>query len=180
MVERRIPKKRPSGEETVGRGKPPKATRFKPGQCGNPKGRPKGSKNVTTHIREEMNVRIPVTEEGKRRKITKGQAVAKQLVNKAVAGDPKAAAAIMAQERIQTERGGGGASDDALQRPEDDLTMESILNRIRATIEENRVLDGLHAVPAPQSPDETNTPPAEPDVAESDENEGRHPPEENP
>lgn len=27
----------------VGHGKPPEATRFKPGQSGNPKGRPKGS-----------------------------------------------------------------------------------------------------------------------------------------
>lgn len=180
MVERKVPRRRSSGEEVVGRGKPPKATRFKPGQCGNPKGRPKGSKNVTTHIREEMNVRIPVTEEGKRRKITKGQAVAKQLVNKAVAGDPKAAAAIMAQERLQTERGGGGASDDALQRPEDDLTMESILNRIRATVEESRALGGLQAMSAPQTPDEDTAAPGEPDSAGSVENNAGHAPEENP
>lgn len=32
----------------VGPGKPPKHTRFKPGQSGNPKGRPKGSQNVKT------------------------------------------------------------------------------------------------------------------------------------
>lgn len=35
----------PRADYEVGYGKPPKATRFKPGQSGNPKGRPKGAKN---------------------------------------------------------------------------------------------------------------------------------------
>ena len=39
-----LPKRDPSYE--VGYGKPPKATRFKAGQSGNPKGRPKGSRNA--------------------------------------------------------------------------------------------------------------------------------------
>ena len=34
----------------VGYGKPPKATRFRKGQTGNPKGRPKTSKNVGTML----------------------------------------------------------------------------------------------------------------------------------
>lgn len=34
------------GDHTVGYGKPPKATRFKPGQSGNPKGRPKIQRNL--------------------------------------------------------------------------------------------------------------------------------------
>ncbi|MEM7006904.1 MAG: DUF5681 domain-containing protein [Pseudomonadota bacterium] len=37
----------------VGYGKPPKDTRFKPGQSGNPKGRPKGSKNKRPGLHEE-------------------------------------------------------------------------------------------------------------------------------
>lgn len=36
----------------VGYGKPPSATRFKPGQSGNPHGRPKGSKNIQPPIGE--------------------------------------------------------------------------------------------------------------------------------
>ena len=39
-----LPKRDPSYD--VGYGKPPKATRFKAGQSGNPKGRPKGSRNA--------------------------------------------------------------------------------------------------------------------------------------
>jgi hypothetical protein len=37
----------------VGYGKPPEATRFKPGQSGNPKGRPKGAKNKRPALHEE-------------------------------------------------------------------------------------------------------------------------------
>ena len=37
----------------AGHGKPPKDTRFKPGQSGNPKGRPKGAKNKRPGLHEE-------------------------------------------------------------------------------------------------------------------------------
>lgn len=37
----------------VGYGKPPRNTRFKPGQSGNPRGRPKGSKNKRPSLHEE-------------------------------------------------------------------------------------------------------------------------------
>jgi len=36
------PEHRPESDYEIGRGKPPMHTRFKPGQSGNPKGRPKG------------------------------------------------------------------------------------------------------------------------------------------
>ncbi len=37
----------------VGYGKPPEATRFRPGQSGNPRGRPKGAKNKQPKLNEE-------------------------------------------------------------------------------------------------------------------------------
>ncbi len=43
----------PSSGYSVGYGKPPKNTRFKPGQSGNPKGRPKGAKNKRPGMHEE-------------------------------------------------------------------------------------------------------------------------------
>ena len=42
----------------VGKGKPPKSTRFKPGQSGNPKGRPKGRKNLKTELDEVLNATV--------------------------------------------------------------------------------------------------------------------------
>lgn len=42
----------------VGKGKPPKEHQFKPGQSGNPKGLPKGTKHLSTWIQEMLNEEI--------------------------------------------------------------------------------------------------------------------------
>ncbi len=60
-----------SGDYTVGRGKPPVASRFKPGQSGNPGGRKKGSRNYDTILAAVMESEIAVTENGRKRKVSK-------------------------------------------------------------------------------------------------------------
>jgi Family of unknown function (DUF5681) len=80
----------------VGYGKPPQHTRFKPGQSGNPSGRPKRRANLFEETFEkELNTRITVTEAGKQLKITKLHAIVKQQTNKAITGDSKAAVLVM-------------------------------------------------------------------------------------
>jgi hypothetical protein len=74
-------------EYTIGYGKPPVETRFVKGQSGNAKGRPKGKRNHATILQSALNERVTVTEKGKRKQITKLEAVFKQVVNKAVTGD---------------------------------------------------------------------------------------------
>ncbi len=79
----------PSGGGGGGRRKPPAHSQFKPGQSGNPRGRPPGSKNLATLIENELNRTVPVHENGKKRKVSKRELVVKQAVNKAAAGDPR-------------------------------------------------------------------------------------------
>ncbi|SFQ70562.1 hypothetical protein SAMN05421853_1312 [Roseivivax halotolerans] len=74
----------------VGYGRPPKATQFKKGQSGNPKGRPKGAKGLIASLRRELEQHIIVREGGRELRISKADATAKQLVNKAMTGDSKA------------------------------------------------------------------------------------------
>jgi hypothetical protein len=74
----------------VGYGKPPKEMQFVRGKSGNPKGRPKGSKNLATAFVEIGRERITVQESGRTRTMTKAEAVVHQLTNKAASGDPRA------------------------------------------------------------------------------------------
>lgn len=73
----------------VGYGKPPRATRFKPGQSGNPRGRRKGTRNFRTYVREELEQKVTVRTDGHGRRVPKVQLIAMQLVNASVKGDLK-------------------------------------------------------------------------------------------
>jgi len=84
-----MPSKIPCDYE-VGYGKPPRHTRFKKGQSGNPRGRPSGSKNLATVLSEALNELVIVAENGGRRKITKRQAIITQLVNQSAKADWRA------------------------------------------------------------------------------------------
>jgi hypothetical protein len=80
----------------VGYGKPPVKNRFKRGQSGNLKGRPKGARNLRTLIAELMNARIYVTENGRRRSISTQEALLKGMLADALRGDHKARTALLA------------------------------------------------------------------------------------
>jgi len=74
----------------VGYGRPPVNTQFKKGQSGNPKGRPRGSFNVSTLFMKTLREKVVINENGQRKKVTKLEAALKQLVNKAASGDLRA------------------------------------------------------------------------------------------
>ena len=80
----------------VGYRRPPVNRQFKPGQSGKPRGRPKGSKNFPTMFAEAMSRPVTVRDKkGKIRTLSKQELMVEVMVNKAVAGDPKAFAAVV-------------------------------------------------------------------------------------
>jgi hypothetical protein len=74
----------------VGYGKPPRARRFQKGVSGNPKGRPKGTRNLATIVQKESRQQVRVNGPHGVRTVTKLEAVVMQLTNKSAQGDPRA------------------------------------------------------------------------------------------
>jgi hypothetical protein len=81
--------------DNVGYKKPPAATQFAKGKSGNPKGRPKGSKNLRTVLEEELSAKITVQENGKKLRLNKRGVIVRSLANKAMTGDIKAAQTLL-------------------------------------------------------------------------------------
>lgn len=85
-------KKKRSGYE-VGYGRPPQATRFKKGQSGNPRGRPKAEKikvNVTDIIEAVINRPVTITLDGKSITVSAIEAVIFRMLDTALKGDLRA------------------------------------------------------------------------------------------
>ena len=89
-MEEAIDKQNQKAAYEVGYGRPPKFTRFKPGTSGNPKGRPRVSKNLAAAFESALSERVPVNDNGRRKKIPMSEAIAKQATRKAAGGDLRA------------------------------------------------------------------------------------------
>lgn len=89
----------------IGFGKPPEHSRFRKGLSGNPKGRPKGRRNLATVLERSLQEKVVINENGVRRTVTKLEAAVKQLVNKAAAGDLAALRQLTALAGSVAEQG---------------------------------------------------------------------------
>ncbi|MCZ6772726.1 MAG: DUF5681 domain-containing protein [Proteobacteria bacterium] len=80
-----------ASDDDVGYGRPPKKSRWKSGQSGNLKGRPRNAKNIKTVVEQEAYATIKIKEGGKTGTVTKVEALMKSMMAKGIKGDTKAA-----------------------------------------------------------------------------------------
>src|SRR5258707_5417922 len=91
-------------------------TRFKPGQSGNPNGRPKGSRNLISDIRAQLAELVPAGP-GSTLKITRQRKIANALVESAESGDLRAIIALL---NLTTKDHDTGDRDDSPMERDDD------------------------------------------------------------
>jgi hypothetical protein len=117
-------------EYEIGYRKPPLHTRFQKGKSGNPKGRPRGKKNMSTLLSTALNASIVVVANGRRKKITKREAIVTQLVNKSAAADLKATQIVLSMLR-ELESQDDGPADPAVFTEADHEIIRRIQARLR-------------------------------------------------
>lgn len=107
----------------VGKGRPPKDWQYKPGQSGNPRGRPKGSLNKSTILRNVLNEKVALPDGDKSRLVSKSEAVIQALTAKAMEGNPRASSVLFdLEDRLGLLGGEEGECDSAKRvRPSDAL-----------------------------------------------------------
>jgi hypothetical protein len=82
--------------DSVGYKRPPREHQFRPGQSGNPSGRPKGARNFRSELREELSEVVTVHDGDRDIQISKQRALIKSVVAAAIDGNQRAAASVLA------------------------------------------------------------------------------------
>jgi hypothetical protein len=115
----------------VGYGKPPLHTRFQKGRSGNPNGRPRGRKNMSTLLSDALNGSVVVVENGRRKRITKREAIVTQLVNRSASADLKATQIVLAMLR-DVESQADSSAEPAVFTEADQQIIRRIQARLRS------------------------------------------------
>jgi len=117
----------------VGYCDPPEHTRFKRGQSGNPRGRPKGTLNMATVLARTLREKVVINENGRRKTVSKLEAAIKQVTNKAASGELKALQLLAGLVRSAEERAIKAAIPISSLDEADEKVVLGILKRLNAT-----------------------------------------------
>jgi hypothetical protein len=113
-----------SADYETGYGKPPKKHQFQPGQSGNRKGRPRGSQNTATLLREILDRKIDVRTANTVRKISVREAMLTRFTESALKGDTKSAAFLL--QRYDAVEAGSESSNNG-STPEEQEIIDTYL-----------------------------------------------------
>jgi Family of unknown function (DUF5681) len=134
-----------SADEKVGYKRPPRHTRFRRGESGNPSGRQPGVRNFATDVKATLRAKVALSEKGKTRRVSTQEAVLLRLKEKALKGDPRALEQIIRLAQIFNGDGPNDALGGQDMVAEDqeilDAYAEAVRSRPASAADENRVPD---------------------------------------
>ena len=110
----------------VGYGRPPEHSRFKPGQSGNPRGRPRKHRNFRTVLEDALQTPIDVSVNGHPRRMKRIDALVMTTLERALKNDPKATSALLAMMRLAGVMGGPTEVEENVDLAADQAELEQI------------------------------------------------------
>lgn len=112
--------------------------RFPKGSTGNPRGRPRKDRSVSTAILKAATATVTATENGKRRKIRKLDATAAQLANKGASGDIRAGKMLLDMAaRAEAAQEAAAPADTALTQSDEEI-VQAFLAEFLAHVENEK------------------------------------------
>lgn len=144
----------PKDDYEVGYGKPPKHTRFKKGQSGNPKGKEKGSRSLKKDLDAALNAKHTITLGGKKHKDSTQALAMLTLSLRAASGDLRSQT-LLANLILQVFGSGERGGDQTRLSKQDQLLLERLLDRAEAGEDQSSEPDDDDAPPADGESDET-------------------------
>jgi hypothetical protein len=117
----------------IGYGKPPVGRRFQKGQSGNPRG-PR-HKDLSALLIAALNEPVYATIDGRRRKITKREAIVKQMVNESAGANLRATKMLFDMlKEVEQKAGAAAPAEPEKLTPADREVVEMFVARLRRQI----------------------------------------------
>jgi hypothetical protein len=137
----------------VGYGRPPKHTRFRKGQSGNPKGPRKGSRALKTDLDEALRATLTINVAGKKRRGTTQALSMYALAIKAATGDLRASKLLADLVMAVFGPGDRGGAEAKLSKHDEEL-----LDRLLERLEPDEAQDEGNPAPEPVPGDNSADP----------------------
>jgi hypothetical protein len=148
-------------DEAVGYCNPPRHSRFKPGQSGNPRGRKRRKTELNDMVEQVTTARVQVTVDGRKRTMPALEAILMLQVRKALEGDARASRFIL--ETFES-RGLGGA----VKGSQDDFATHAAGARERLAKAVEKAMASRELAALDEPPPATSVPIAMTDVEDAD------------
>jgi len=114
----------------VGYRRPPREHRWPKGQSGNPKGRPRGHRNLAAALTAVLRESVSRHVDGKVYEITKLEAVTRELVDRALEGDPRLLHELLAEIHKKETQAEPDTSGEPLAEVDREV-LEALYARVR-------------------------------------------------
>ena len=123
---------RDQADYASGYGKPPRGRPFQKGQSGNLRG-PR-DESLPALLVAALNEKVYVTIDGKRRRITKREAIVKQMVNQSASADLRATKMLIDMMKEIEQKAGAAPPEPTKLTPADREVVELFIARLRRQI----------------------------------------------